>query len=190
MKLLSLLHKNRNNVKKIFYLFLYKLIFKHLPMSTNMLFGNLSKKCRYYCCKNIFKECGKNVNIEKGADFGSGFEVIIGDNSGIGVNCRVPSNIQIGKNVMMGPECYILDANHKFDSIEIPMMFQGHLEKLQTIIEDDVWIGREALFTPGRIIKIGSIVGARTVLTKDFPSYSIVGGNPSRLIRTRNETKL
>lgn len=156
-----------------------------LPASNHFLFGRISKKLRYLCCKNIFLRCGKNVNIEKGAFFGTGFRLKIGDNSGIGVNCVVPGNIEIGANVMMGPECYILSSNHAFDRTDIPMVQQGYSTQKKTIIEDDVWIGRQVIFTPGRIVKKGTIVAAGTVLTKDFPEYSIVGGNPSRLIRAR-----
>ena len=46
-----------------------------------------------------------------------------------------------------------------------------------------------AIMTPGRIIKKGSIIAARCVLCKDFPEYSVVGGNPSRLIHDRREAK-
>jgi len=187
MSIIGLIKKKKGELtfKKAWFLFLYLCFCKHLPQSTNFLFGKASKKMRYICCKRIFKYCGKNVNIERGASFGSGLGLEIGDNSGIGVRCRVPSDIKIGINVMMGPLCYILDANHKFESTDIPMMFQGHSEKQQTIIEDDVWIGREVLFTPGRTIKTGTIIGARCLLTKDFPEYSIVGGNPSRLLKSR-----
>jgi len=86
---------------------------------------------------------------------------------------------------MMGPKCYILDSNHSFERTDVPMIKQGHLEKKQTVIEDDVWIGREVLMTPGRTVKKGSIIGARCLLTKDFPEYSIIGGNPSKLLRSR-----
>ncbi len=60
------------------------------------------------------------------------------------------------------------------------------MEKKQTIIEDDVWIGRNVIFTPGRTVRKGSIIGAGCVLTKDFDEYTIIGGNPSRVIRSRN----
>ena len=66
------------------------------------------------------------------------------------------------------------------------MCKQGFSEKKQVIIEDDVWIGRNVTMTPGRIIKKGSIVAACAVLTKNFPEYSIVGGNPAKLIKSRN----
>lgn len=144
-----------------------------------------SKKIRYFCCKRIFKKCGKNVNIERRANFGSGRGIEIGDNSGLGVRCQIPSNTIIGANVMMGPNCYILQANHDFSRTDIPMCKQGMLEPKQTIIEDDVWIGRQVTMTPGRHIAKGTIIGACCLLSKDFPEYSIVGGNPSKLIKTR-----
>jgi len=137
------------------------------------------------CCRNIFEYCGKNVNIERRVYFGGGKKIRIGDNSGIGIHCVVPSDILIGDNVMMGPKCYILDANHKFSRTDIPMIFQGHSERKQTIIENDVWIARQVLISPGRYVKKGTIVAAGCVLTKDFDEFSIVGGNPSRLIRER-----
>ena len=65
------------------------------------------------------------------------------------------------------------------------MMQQGNTIRKQTIIGDDVWIGRNVTMTPRRIVKEGTIIGACCVLTKDFPEYSIIGGNPSKLIRSR-----
>ena len=58
-------------------------------------------------------------------------------------------------------------------------------EKKTTIIEDDVWIGQNVYITPGRHIKKGTIIGACCLLCKDFPEYSVVGGNPSKLIKSR-----
>lgn len=137
-------------------------------------------------CKRIFKSIGVNVNIEKGARFGSGFDIEIGDNSGIGVNCVVPSNIIIGDDVMMGPNCFILGRNHRFDRTDIPMRLQGYKDMdKRTVIDNDVWIGRNVTFTPGRHVSQGTIIGACTLLCKDFPAYSIVGGNPSQLLRIR-----
>ena len=65
------------------------------------------------------------------------------------------------------------------------MREQGFTPKQQTVIGNDVWIGRDVLMTPGRTIHDGTIVAGGCVLCKDFPAYSIVGGNPSRLIRQR-----
>lgn len=160
---------------------------RYLPSSSFFIGGKLFKWLRLICCRNIFFSCGKNVNVERMAFFGSGYNITIGDNSGLGKNCNVPSDITIGKNVMMGPFVFILAANHRFDRIDTPMCVQGHLERAKTYIEDDVWIGRQVIFTPGRKVKNGSIVAAGSVLTKDFPEFSIVGGNPAKLIRSRLE---
>lgn len=125
------------------------------------------------------------MNIERKANFGSGRGIVIGDNSGLGVNCCIPSNTIIGSNVMMAPNCFIHANNHKIDRLDIPMIKQGAEEPKQTVIEDDCWIGRNVTMTPGRHISKGTVIGTNCVLTKDFPEYSIVGGNPSRLIRSR-----
>lgn len=172
---------------QLFHLFIYKVFLVWLPGSYTPILGKLPRMLRYWCCKQIFLECGKNVNVEKGANFGSslGFNVKIGDNSSIGKNCFLPRNIEIGNDVMMGPECFFLSANHAFDNTQIPMRLQGNSGHKKTIIEDDVWIGRQVIITPGRIIKKGSIIAAGCVLSKDFPEYSIIGGNPCRLIRSR-----
>lgn len=69
------------------------------------------------------------------------------------------------------------------------MCHQGLAPKLQTIIEDDVWIGRDVLMTPGRVIQKGSIIAGGCVLCKNFPEYSVVGGNPSKLIKSRIDEK-
>ncbi len=147
----------------------------------------LGGEFRYFLCKPIFKQCGTHVNIEKGARFGKGFDIEIGNYSGIGINASVPSNIKIGNYVMMGPNTTILHNNHRFDSLNVPMCQQGFSPSKQTIIEDDVWIGTHVLMTPGRHIRTGSIIAAGCVLTKDFPAYSIIGGNPGRIIKMRKE---
>lgn len=175
------------SVQSILCLVLYYGIGYWLPESYSFMFGKFARLFRLFLCRRIFKYCGKNVNIERKANFGSGLDIEIGDNSGLGINCTIPSNTKIGSNVMMGPNCYILPHNHKFDRIDVPMCKQGFLPKMQTVIGDDVWIGRDVLMTPGRNVKDGTIVAGGCVLCKDFPQYSIIGGNPSRLIKSRIE---
>ena len=173
------------SVSQLFFLALYYGLLYYLPENTNPLFGKLSCLLRYRCCRHIFKQCGTDVHIERKAHFGSGRNICIGNRSGIGVNARIPSNTVIGENVMMGPNCYILAQNHKFDRTDIPMIQQGFEMPRQTVIGNDVWIGRDVLMTPGRNIADGSIIAGGCVLTKDFAPYSIIGGNPGKLIKSR-----
>lgn len=142
----------------------------------------LSKLIRYFLCRNILKHCGKNVNIEKGANFS--LDVKIGDNSGLGIDSIV-EKATIGSDVMMGRDVIIMYHSHKFDDCNIPMRLQGEMPGKEVIIEDDVWIGHRVIILPGVKIGKGAIIGAGAVVTKDVPQYSIVGGVPARIIRSR-----
>jgi len=137
--------------------------------------------------KGLFKRSGKNINIEKGAYFGDGSQIEIGDNSGIGVNCRVCGPVTIGDNVMMGPDVIILTEGHKFDRLDIPMREQGHDSPKPVIIGDDVWIGTRVIILPGVSIGKGAIIGAGAIVTKDVPEYAISCGNPARILKYRTE---
>lgn len=171
------------NVSQLICLALYYGLARWFPKS-GMLF-NIGGRFRRALCRHIFRKCGKKINVERGAFFGKGVEIEIGDYSGIGINANIPGDTIIGNYVMMGPNCTIFMNNHKTDDTSTPMMFQGMTERKQTIIEDDVWIGQNVTMTPGRHISLGTIIAAECVLTKDFPEYSVVGGNPSKLIKKR-----
>lgn len=167
---------------------LYYLIGRNLPSSFQFsIIGKLSKKFRAFTCKQFFRSVGINANIEHGSYFGSGREIEIGNNSGIGVNCHVPADIRIGNDVMMGPDVLIFSKGqaHKFDDTSIPMRLQGKEETTSVVIEDDVWIGARVIILPGVKISQGSVIGAGAVVTKDVPPYAICAGNPARIIRYR-----
>ena len=174
-------------IKQAIALALYYGFARFLPQSCSKIFGKPSKWIRYQLARRIFLKCGKNVNIERMADFGNGSRIEIGDNSGIGIRARIPNNTIIGNDVMMGPDCLILDRNHSFERTDIPIRQQGFTskEKIQTVIGNDVWIGTDVTMTPGRTIADGTVIGACCLLCKDFPAYSVVGGNPAKLIRSR-----
>ena len=77
----------------------------------------------------------------------------MGDFACLGKNCNVPDNITLGNEVMMGPNVTILDRNHRFERIDIPMGRQGDTERKPVVIENDVWIGCQVLIMPGRTIR-------------------------------------
>ena len=149
-----------------------------LPVSYHPL-GRVSSKFRYFCAKRIVKEIGVNVLIEKGALLQE--STIIGDCSGVGVNCLITNNVTIGKNVRMAPECLIFTRNHKFNKDKLE--YDGYTETRPVIIEDDVWLGTRCIILPGVTIGRGSTVGAGAVVTKSVPPYSVAVGNPARVIK-------
>ena len=163
---------------------IYTLFAKHLPISYHF-FGKASKRLRGMCGKLILEKCGKNVNIERGAVFSS--HISLGDNSGIGIDASLNGSVIIGKNVMMGPKCTMYSRNHSFDRLDIPMCEQGFQQEKTIIIDDDVWIGGHVILLPGVHVGKGAIIGAGAVVTKDVPDYAIVGGNPAKIIKYRNQ---
>lgn len=58
------------------------------------------------------------------------------------------------------------------------------------VIGNDVWIGARMIILPGVTIGTGAIIGAAAVVTKDVPDYAIVGGNPAKIIKFRNNQNL
>ena len=167
-------------------LILYYGFARHLPCSYSRIGGALSSIIRRFLCKKIFLRMGENVIIEHGAYFGRGDRIEIGNNSGIGINSYIYGNTKIGNDVMMGPNVRFQGSKHITSRVDIPMRIQGIDHSLDVvIIEDDVWIGRDVLILGSKTIRTGSIIAARCVLTKNFPEYSVVGGNPSKLIKSR-----
>jgi len=168
--------------KFIFLLFYYGFL-KHLP-ATNNRYLRFIRKLRSYVASKLFKQAGKNINIEKGANFGIGNDIEIGDNSGIGVDCFIRGPLKIGVNVMMGPQVQIITTNHRIERTDIPILKQGNIVK-PVRIGNDVWIGTRVIILPGVDIGDGSVIGAGSVVTKNIEPYSIVGGVPAKLIRKR-----
>jgi len=125
--------------------------------------------------------------VEKGADFKYGNTISIGNRSGLGVDAWIRADLTIGDDVMMGPRCMIYGKYHNVARTDIPMMDQGMGDYDPIVIEDDVWIGANVTILKGVRIGKGSIIGAAAVVTKSVDPYSIVGGNPARLIRSRLE---
>lgn len=154
----------------------------YLPRSSYRYFS-IGRWVRGGLAHLFLKSCGKRVNIERLAVISS--SVSIGDDSGIGYRARILGEVFIGNDVMMGPDVLIMTRNHRFDSTKIPMRIQGFSEERPVTIEDDVWIGDSCIILPGVTIGRGSIVGAGSVVTKNVEPFSIVGGNPAKLIRYR-----
>ena len=169
-------------LKKAIGKILYHGIATHLPENNRPInFG--ARKIRAFCTKLIINHCGSNVNIQRGANFSENLS--IGDNSGIGVKCKLQPGVTIGNNVMMGQECLFYTRNHKVDSIEVPMCKQGYDRLQPIIIGNDVWIGARAIILPGVHVGDGAVIGAGSVVTHDVEPYSVVAGNPAKLIRMR-----
>jgi maltose O-acetyltransferase len=171
------------------YFILYYGFARYLPKSTMPYIGKISQKIRRFLCSHIFPTCGVNLNVENNVYFGNGRNFNVGNDVGFSTNFRSLNRIvKIGNYVMIGEDTIFLGGGHHFERIDIPMMKQAPGEKNPLVIEDDVWIGIRVIVLAGcKHIGKGVIVGAGSVVTKDIPDYAIVGGNPAKIIRYRNE---
>lgn len=169
-------------IKKLLCLVVYYGFARYLPASTSPL-THWTRGIRRFVCYPIFDYCGKNVNIERGANFSMG-GISIGSGSGLGINCAVHGPLKIGDNVMMGPDVTILTHTHNIERTDIPMGKQG-MREAEVIIGNDVWIGMRVIIMPGVKVGDGAVIGAGAVVTKDVPDYAIVGGVPARIIKFR-----
>lgn len=133
----------------------------------------------------MLDDCGVDVNVEHGAWFGSGKGITLGDRSDIGMDALVIGPVQVGRDVMMGPRCVLLASAHDTRRVDVPMNQQGFREDRPIVIEDDVWIGAGSIVLPGRRIGTGSIVGAGSVVVADVPPWTVVAGNPARILTIR-----
>ncbi|MCL1867606.1 MAG: acyltransferase [Paludibacter sp.] len=174
---------------KTLYLLLYYGFAKYLPKSTTPVIGKFAKKIRQFLCRKIFRKCGKGLNVENKVYFGNGKDIEIGDNAGFGSNFKTHNRIlKIGNEVMMGEDILFLGSGHNFDRLDVPMSRQGESQRTFLEIGNDVWIGARAIVLPNcSKIGNGAIIGAGSVVTKDIPDYAIVGGNPAKIIRYRNQ---
>jgi acetyltransferase-like isoleucine patch superfamily enzyme len=130
--------------------------------------------------------------------FNFGGSINVGEYSFIGPGTRIWSckSIRIGKRVLISHNVNIHDNNsHSYNAQDrhddfVYMLQNGGLVKendlgaAEIIIDDDVWIGLNSIILPGVHIGRGAIVGAGSVVTKSIPPYSVVVGNPGRVIRS------
>lgn len=173
-------------MKRILALVFYKLFACYLPATDNsMRISKCIRRFRCFVARPLFASCGKNVNIERKADFGRGKDISIGNNSGLGLNCHVRGPLVIGDNVMMGPDVRIITNNHCTERTDIPMCQQGDMPSAKVTIGNDVWIGTRVIILPGVTIGDGAIIAAGAVVSKDVPEYAVVGGVPAKVIKYR-----
>lgn len=115
-------------------------------------------------------------------------KITIGDNFYMNANCHILGNINIGDNVQIGPKTVIWGRDHGISRDEL--ICNQEYSRGNIFIGDDVWIGANVTILKGVTIGNGAVVGAASVVTKDVPEYSVVAGNPCKLIKYRYDQTL
>ncbi len=130
------------------------------------LFGaNISWKCGVYSNARIWAPW--NLEMQSGSTLGPE------------VDCYNVNKVTIGKNVLISQKVYICTASHNYKSSRFELI------TAPIHIQDNVWIGAAAFINMGITIHEGSLVAATATVTKDVEPWTIVGGNPAKIIGKR-----
>jgi len=109
-------------------------------------------------------------------------DVIIGDHTRIGLHNTIIGPVTIGSHVNLAQGITITALNHNFDDSEKRIDQQGISTK-EVVLEDDIWVGANAVILPGVTIGKHAVVAAGAIVTKDVPPHSLVAGVPAKVIR-------
>lgn len=119
--------------------------------------------------------------------------IVIGENCQINDNVHIGAveKIEIGNNVLIASKVFISDHNHgkyqgEKQSSPLEKPVERELKSNPIKIGDNVWIGEFCSILPGVTIGKGSIIGSNSTITKDVPEYTIVVGNPGKVIKKYN----
>jgi acetyltransferase-like isoleucine patch superfamily enzyme len=171
MKIELMIHFKRYLLALFF--FIYNGILSHFPGYAIRLFY-LRKILRY--------SFGKGSSVHMGCFF-TGSKLNVGNNTILNRNgyydCRLA--LTIGSNVSISPKVYIITAGHD------PQSPTFSDKSAPVVIEDFVWIGARAIILPGVTMGKGSVAGAGSVVTKNVAPFTIVAGNPAKVIGKRTE---
>lgn len=136
-----------------------------------------------------FKQCGRNLTVYPGVRIYNAQHMSVGDDVYLGLDnaFQAGGGLIIKDRTAFGPGCKVWTVNHKFDDLDTPIMEQGH-EYKQVVIGPDVWLAANVFVMPGVELPEGCVVVAGSVVgVKKYPPYSIIAGNPARVIGSRKK---
>ena len=149
-------------------------------------------KILMYIMRYSFKSYGKNFHFDPYGVYSFrtievGNDVFIGPGATLSAS---ESGIKFGNKIMLGPNVTMMGGDHNASIIGKYMYdvkYKLPENDLPIIIEDDVWIGCNAIILKGVTIGEGSIVAAGALVNKNVPPYTIVGGIPAKILKKRFE---
>jgi acetyltransferase-like isoleucine patch superfamily enzyme len=154
-------------------------VLAHAPLKTGIWL-------RSKFMQRFFQHVGANTVIQSGLRVTNPERIWIGANCNFaqGVFITGGGGVKIGDWVGFGPDVKVWSVNHRFEDPNTPWLLQGW-EMKEVVIEDDVWLGANVFVMPGVTIGKGAIVSACAVVGRTVPAYSLVAGNPARVVGWR-----
>lgn len=132
--------------------------------------------------KNLFGSIGERFIINQPFRCDYGCNIFLGEDCFINFNCTIldEAKVIIGNNAFLGPNVSIYTACHPLEA-DRRNQFVEWAEPVT--IGNNVWIGGDVTILPGVSIGDNVVIGAGAVVTKNFPSNVVIGGNPAKVIK-------
>jgi len=120
--------------------------------------------------------------------------IILESRCNLGPRCilSAQNQIHIGRNTIFGPAVFLTDHNHGFEDVAQPIRDQGTTAGGKIRIGRDCWIGYgAAIVCGGGMLELGDhcVVAANALVTRSFPAYSVIAGNPARVVKQFDPAK-
>jgi galactoside O-acetyltransferase len=113
-----------------------------------------------------------------------GEEIVIGSKTHFAPYAVLYGPLEIGSKCAFAAHVVLASIGHTYDLPDVPFV-NLPARKKKIVVEDNVWVGANAVIIQGVRIGTGSIIDAGAVVTHDVEPYSVMGGVPARLIRKR-----
>ena len=177
-KLLDYLIMNQRDARPRWYIRLLAPLYQHRGKGSK-IYGSVRMDTPPYRKFSL----GKRSVVESFSCINNAVgDVVIGDYTRIGIHNTIIGPVTIGSHVNLAQGITVTALNHNFENTNERIDLQGVTTK-QVIINDDVWIGANAVILPGVTIGRHAVVAAGAVVTTDVPENTVVGGVPAKIIK-------
>jgi acetyltransferase-like isoleucine patch superfamily enzyme len=176
---------HRNTVLFLFssYSYLLNLVYWMMELLPNPM--------RILAFRLMLGSVGKAALIDYGVYFRYPSKISLGNNVAINRDCAfyavhqaVGGTITIGNNVALGPHVRVFAGGHDYGTTDLLVT------AAPVVVHDFVWIGGNSTILQGVTIGEGAVIGAGSVVSRDIPPYGIAAGNPAKVIKYRELSKI
>jgi putative colanic acid biosynthesis acetyltransferase WcaF len=164
----------KNRLGRVLWAFIYLALFRLSPRPCH--------GWRRFILRLFGARVGSNVHVYPSVKIWAPWNLVLDDNAGIGdgANCYSMATIHIGKDAVISQGAHLCTGSHDYESPN----FQLYATPI--VIGARAWICAETFVCPGVTVGEGSVVGARSVVTKDLPPWMVCAGNPCKPLKPRD----